>query len=361
MKKLPILLAIFVMQGCQTTSKMDEIIDVKKPDMKGLSRKEFIAAGYNKAYGLCTDYFDALIKAKNDTTFYSESITAAGTAATTIMGLAKAYSPAVGIVSAGFGVINNALFSYNKDELITPYPDETKGLILKALDEFSNANPPIETDTDGEAVTRVMKYAEMCTYSGISRFAKVTIAKGTPSCRDEMNNVIPCQAAAANNGVSPEVAAIKSTSISLGVSPTTTNAIVEAVTDTKSSNPTTIGKVATDAARKNGVSNQNAVAIGASATGAVSSNNATDAASIAIQTITASPSVTNAAVQAVTDSKSSNPETIGKEARDAAIENGASTQNAAVIGASATGAAVGANTSDNQKDGTNQKIITISP
>lgn len=246
------------MQGCQTTPRMEDAINVTPPDLKQFSsRKEFIAAGYNKAYGLCTDYFDALIKAKNNTAFYSESIAAAGNAATTIMGLAKAYSPTVGIVSAGFGVINSALLGYDKNELITPYPDETKGLILKALDEFYNANPPIETQTDGEAINRVLKYTEMCTYSGISRFAKVTLAQGTPGCKDKDNNPIPCQDKKVATDASPApIAAAKDTSKSIGVNPTAEKAIEKVVKDETSNNstPEVIGTAVENAAIKNGAS-----------------------------------------------------------------------------------------------------------
>jgi len=353
------------MQGCQTTPRMVDAIDVTPPDLKQLSRKEFIAAGYNKSYGLCTDYFDALIKAKNNTAFYSESIAAAGNAATTIMGLAKAYSPTVGIVSAGFGVINSALLGYDKNELITPYPDETKGLILKALDEFYNANPPIETQTDGEAINRVLKYTEMCTYSGISRFAKVTLAKGTPGCKDENNNPISCPDKKVTTDTSPApIAAAKDTSMSIGVNPTATKAAEKAVNDATSNNstPEVIGTAAENAAIKNGASRLEAEALGASATGAASSDNAKEAADKAINTFTVvTPLVIKAASEAIKDIPSSNPDVIGNAAKDAAIKNGASPLEAKAIGASATGAAKGANTPDVQKVIDTQKIITISP
>jgi len=366
MKFFFILLNVFIMQGCMTaTPTMKNAIDVTQPDLKHLNRKEFIAAGYNKTYGLCTDYFDALIRAKNNTAFFGESIAAAGNAATTIMGLAKAYSPAIGMVSAGFGAISSALFDFDKDELMTPYPDETKGLILKALEEFSNANPPMQTQTDGEAINRVLQYTEMCTYSGISRFAKVTLAKGTPGCKKANGEPQDCQAQKVITDISPApIAATKDTSKSIGVNQTASKAAEIAVVNASSANstPEVIGNEAKDAAIKNGATSLQAEAIGASATGAASSSNAKVAADNAINTFTIAPPLAiKAASEAIKDIPSSNPDVMGNAAKDAAISNGASPLQAEAIGASATGAAKGANTPDIQKGIDNQKIIMISP
>lgn len=264
-----------------------------KPNLQGLSRKEFIAAGYNKVYSACTEYFDALIKLKNNSAHESEVSNAVGTAATTIMGLAQAYSPAVGITSAGFGLISNYFNSYDKNELLTPYPDETKGLILDAMRLYAEKNPPTnDLLTDSGALARVYQYAEMCTYSGISRYAKETLTKSKPKVDEESKN----------GGSTKPLSSVTSTS-------------------------NTVTGAAADAATQAANSGAPANAVGAAAAAAGAATNAgapkiaAEAAGIAAANAASLPGAT--------------PATISRETTNAAISAGAPSAAATSAGAAA--------------------------
>jgi len=186
MKKwLLLLLTPWLVDGCSEWSfgpeppKMVESSDVtaqftSHEDMafKTMTPAQYVATGYNLVYSNCTNYFDALIKLQNQTGFVKDTTIAGGSAAGAILGLAKASSAVIGGLAAGVGFAAATIDSFDKRALVTPYPDETKSLILAALDKFSSDAPADTTSSPGIAIARVQHYAELCTYSGISRFAK---------------------------------------------------------------------------------------------------------------------------------------------------------------------------------------------
>jgi len=178
------LFTALVLIGCTPPKalKMDNITaSGSLIDPKGIiapmNAPEYVQAGYNKVYSLCTTYFDDLISEKNSVGFAGDISSAGGAAAAAIMGIASVSSGAIGGMGAGVGFLTATINSFDKHELVTPYPDETKSLILKALNEFASSNSPSTTTDAGQAVDRVQQYAEMCTYSGISRFAKEALTK----------------------------------------------------------------------------------------------------------------------------------------------------------------------------------------
>lgn len=56
---------------------------------------------------------------------------------------------------------------------------------MDALKAFENANPSVNATTLEEAIKLVQLYAQMCTYSGISGYAKEALLKTKPKEDDE--------------------------------------------------------------------------------------------------------------------------------------------------------------------------------
>jgi hypothetical protein len=146
------------------------------PDGTPVKPSDYTAAGYSYVYRQCSNYFDALIKYQNETHFASDIVVAGGSTAGTIMGLLKTSSQAIGAVAAGVGFANAALNSFDNRALITPYPNETKTLILSALDKYRETVPPEKVTTATSALVNVEHFAELCTYSGITRAAKQALS-----------------------------------------------------------------------------------------------------------------------------------------------------------------------------------------
>lgn len=203
MKKLILLSIIPVIASCSNTSfgpKPPEIsppseiqtyyTEQEKDALKDLTPAQYVAAGYNKVYAACTTYFDALIKVQNETEFAKDTTVAAGSATGAILGLANAASAVIAGLAAGVGFASATIENFNKHALVTPYPDETKSLILAALDKFSTDAPPETTTSPGLAIARVQHYAELCTYSGISRFAKQALQSAKLASDNQQTSIL---------------------------------------------------------------------------------------------------------------------------------------------------------------------------
>lgn len=137
---------------------------------------EYTAAGYNYVYRQCNNYFDSLILLQNESGFSGDLIVASGSALGTILGLARASSVAIGAIAATTGFATATVNSYNSRALMTPYPNETKSLIISALDSYRAKFPPNSISDAPEAILNVQHFAELCTYSGITRAAKQALA-----------------------------------------------------------------------------------------------------------------------------------------------------------------------------------------
>lgn len=144
---------------------------------------EYVGAGYAEVYKSCGDYFDNLILAQNVAGFTGDVARGVGTTGVTIAALRQNAALAQREIikwSAGTALVGTIIDSYNDRALMTPYPSETKTLILRALTTYEERNPPRAADTRPEALSFVAAYAEMCTYSGVTRFAKQALANAEP-------------------------------------------------------------------------------------------------------------------------------------------------------------------------------------
>jgi hypothetical protein len=155
--------------------------NIAKLDSVDPNSPAYVADGYSRVYKLCNDYFDELVLAQNKMGFASDAVATGGATTATIMGLAKASAQQIALVAAGTGLVSSLIQSYDNRALMTPYPSETKTLILAALDEYEKAAPPESATTKMQAVSLVQHYAEICTYSGITRFAKEAITTSSVS------------------------------------------------------------------------------------------------------------------------------------------------------------------------------------
>lgn len=137
---------------------------------------EYTAAGYRYVDRACNAYFDNLILAQHKLHFAQDVTVAGGSGAATVLSLAKTAQASIGMVAAGFGFTSTILKSFDDRALLTPYPEETKALIIAALHAYRTDAPASSSSDRATALARVQDYAELCSYSGINRFAKQALA-----------------------------------------------------------------------------------------------------------------------------------------------------------------------------------------
>lgn len=149
----------------------------------GVTPGAYVAAGYVLTYDKCTTYFNNLIELQNQTNFTSDVFAATGTMTSAMVSLRKNATDAaksLARIAAGASFVSTLFSNYEDRLLMTPYPSETKSLILAGLNTFEKDAPPSGVTTSYEAAMLVQKYAELCTYSGITRAAKQAIANARP-------------------------------------------------------------------------------------------------------------------------------------------------------------------------------------
>jgi hypothetical protein len=141
--------------------------------------EDYVAAGYSETWNACSNYFDTLIMIQNRTAYEGDIVSAAGTAASSMVALRKnaaAAAKSLARIAAGTSFVTTVLSSYQDRALMTPYPSETKSLILAALQAYEKAAPPNSATSSSQAAMLVERHAELCTYSGITRFAKQALS-----------------------------------------------------------------------------------------------------------------------------------------------------------------------------------------
>ena len=146
------------------------------PGPRRIRAEEYTAAGYSYVYRQCSNYFDGLIMLQNENGFNGDLVSASGSAVATIMGLVRASSASIGAIAATTGFASTTFNAFNTRALMTPYPTETKTLILGGLDDYRAKYPPDASKDAATAILNVQHYAELCTYSGITRAAKKALA-----------------------------------------------------------------------------------------------------------------------------------------------------------------------------------------
>jgi len=147
-----------------------------KPADATITPANYTAAGYSYVYRQCSNYFDTLILYQNKVNFANDEVVTGGSSLGAVLGLVKASSAAVGAVAAGVGFVSSSLTAFNNRALITPYPNETKTMILNALDVYRSKYAPNQMTSASEAILNVQHFAELCTYSGITRAAKQALS-----------------------------------------------------------------------------------------------------------------------------------------------------------------------------------------
>lgn len=144
---------------------------------------DYVGAGYASAYKACGDYFDALIQMQNVVGFsrdVTKSIGIAGTGFSALLKQATLAQRQVTRWSTGVTLVDAGLGAFEDRALMTPYPSETKTLILRAMTAYEQLNPPGAADSRARAYGFVTGYAEICTYSGVTRYAKQALANAEP-------------------------------------------------------------------------------------------------------------------------------------------------------------------------------------
>jgi hypothetical protein len=140
----------------------------------------YVEAGYYLVDHSCDMYFDNLILAQNRTHFAGDVVLATGTAASALESVRKKTEVAarqLARIAAGVALATTVFDAFDKRALMTPYPSETKTLIVDALYDYRQHNRPTSATSYGAAVLLVERYAEICTYSGITRYAKQALTR----------------------------------------------------------------------------------------------------------------------------------------------------------------------------------------
>lgn len=189
------LLCILHLTGCATTAVVTAedpevraaAIALKKaldpatdPATATITAQEFAHAGYRLVDQKCTRYFDGLIKSKNGVQMAKADLIAVGSAAAVIETLTNTSEKIIGITAAGFGLATVILDNVQQYALLTPYPEQTKELVFKALDKYRESAAPGDAVDAVDAADRISGYAQLCTYSEIARLARQAIATGKP-------------------------------------------------------------------------------------------------------------------------------------------------------------------------------------
>jgi len=141
---------------------------------------DYVQAGYYTVDKACDAYFDNLTLIQNQTRFTGDSVTAAGTAASATEALRKNTAVAarqLARIAAGTALTSSVISAFDNRALMTPYASETKTLIVEALYAFRRDNPASAVQSRAEAALVVERYAEICTYSGITRYAKLALTR----------------------------------------------------------------------------------------------------------------------------------------------------------------------------------------
>lgn len=133
--------------------------------------------GYEIVERECGNFFDSLDRTEDRLNFTRQELTLGGTAAAGILAALKAGISPITIAGIAFPLAASSIDNSKNTLLITPYPDETYGLIKAALKAFRDG---ASTPTDiYDAVGQVQNYAALCTYSGIHQLAKQALATAT--------------------------------------------------------------------------------------------------------------------------------------------------------------------------------------
>lgn len=160
-----------------------QVIGSRFKELKELAGKESMtpAAYATLAFGMadhaCSQYFDGLIYQSNMLRMRKADVTAIGAAAATIMALTKTATRDIGIASAAVGTTAVVLDNVQQYAYLTPYPEETKGLVQNAMVAFRQSRGPTSVSTWEDAESLVRAYADQCSYSSIAVFAKSAISR----------------------------------------------------------------------------------------------------------------------------------------------------------------------------------------
>jgi hypothetical protein len=147
---------------------------------KYITPVEYAVAGYTLADESCNSFFDLLAQATNNVQMTKADWTALGAATATILALTHSTSKPVGIAAGLFGLGAAGFDNYQKYALLTPYPDQTKKLVIQAMQAFRSQSPPEQATDILNADARVSAYARLCTYSSISSLAQQAISTASP-------------------------------------------------------------------------------------------------------------------------------------------------------------------------------------
>ncbi|WP_313916459.1 hypothetical protein [Tahibacter sp.] len=160
-------------QPDQISARWKELSDNKPA---GFSNSDYVLIGFSLADSACNTYFDRLILASNKLRMSRADVVAVGTAAATIMSLAKSTARQIGIVAAAFGLGSTILDNTQQYLYITPYPEETRKLVEKAMSRYRESDQIKKVDSIAMADDLVAGYARLCTYSSITQLAKDAIS-----------------------------------------------------------------------------------------------------------------------------------------------------------------------------------------
>lgn len=126
----------------------------------------------------CDNYFRRISMHYQKRRFGQGVANDAGTAASAGLGLASAGSIVTGAAGALFGLIDGAFRNYNDSFVVEPDLKKVFDLVRKAQDQSKVAYAAAPPVNFFEARSQITRYAQLCSYVGMSLLVNKTLDKG---------------------------------------------------------------------------------------------------------------------------------------------------------------------------------------
>lgn len=144
--------------------------DEKDQNTNCPTKREYIAAGFALSDIYCETYFKLADEAERRRRFARGVTNDAGTAISTILGLANAGENVVTGIAAGFGLVDGVFRNYNEAFVIGPDLANVRLLVLAAQDNYRKQTLGKDTNVPkdfGTSQSAILRYANHCTTLGM--------------------------------------------------------------------------------------------------------------------------------------------------------------------------------------------------
>lgn len=146
----------------------------------GVDMRRYLAAGYNLADTYCSRYFTKTDEAYRRRRFGRTLTNDAGTAASTVLGIAGASQGIVTALAAATGLADSAWRNYDDSFVITPELATVRSLVQAAQDNYRARTLGKDADLPadfGTAHSTIRRYSELCSHLGMKSLLEQSAGK----------------------------------------------------------------------------------------------------------------------------------------------------------------------------------------